>query len=82
MSSSTESESRMSEREPLVPDRGEPPRSEKQYRITYRDEYGAEYVVLTDEISFLAIRRQLVNAGYDVAAQRRRVDISAWEIEA
>ncbi|MFE7744405.1 hypothetical protein [Nocardia sp. NPDC057455] len=72
----------MSMREPLIPDRGEPPRTEKQYRITYRDEYGAEFVVLTDEISYLAIRRQLVTAGYDVAMQRRRVDISAWEMVA
>jgi hypothetical protein len=73
----------LDDREPLIPDRGEPPRSEKQYRITYRDnDTGKTFLVLADEISYLAIRRQLVNAGYDVAMQRRRVDIGAWEIVA
>ncbi|WP_280412589.1 hypothetical protein [Nocardia asiatica] len=72
----------LDDREPLIPDRGEPPISRKEYRITYRDDLGHTFQVNADEISYMHWRRQLENAGYDVVTQRRRVDISAWEIEA
>lgn len=54
---------------------------DRQFRITYRDGYGAEFEVPADEISRHAIERQLRDAGYVVLVERREIRTSAWVVD-
>lgn len=65
--------------EPLIPTVGELGTLRREYRITYRDnDTGAEYVLLADSTAWMAQRRQLTDAGFDVAVQEREVRVSDW----
>lgn len=66
-------------REPIPLPPSGPATCEKQYKITYRDGVGELFYVMADEISQGAITRQLLDAGFDVAVQKREVRTSAWE---
>lgn len=68
--------------EPITPRPGPPATCVREYRITYRDSVGDEFLVYADEISRYAIERQLTDAGYPVLVEEREIRTSAWTIAA
>ncbi|MFD6400776.1 hypothetical protein [Nocardia sp. NPDC060249] len=67
--------------EPYLPEVRQAASSRPEYQIHYRNPHtGEEHTIGTDSVSVWNQRKQLIDAGYQVAVARRHVTIGAWEI--
>lgn len=68
--------------EPYVPRFTDPASTVTEYRVCYRDPAtGGEYMALADRGTVNARRRELTDAGYQVAVFSRSITTTAWEPE-
>lgn len=67
--------------EPYVPQLRAAPLSRPEYELHYRNpETGIELTAVTNSTDVWNQRKQLIDAGYQVAVARRHVTVTAWEI--
>jgi hypothetical protein len=67
--------------EPWIPPAGEMETQRPEFRIVYRDPAtGEEFFRFTDSSHVWSERRQLTEAGYQVAVQERWHHITAWKV--